>query len=244
MSGKVVYNTVTEGLVLYLDAANTKSYPGSGLIWDDVSKFGNKGTFINGPTFSNDSGGSITLDGTNDYFLINNSSLWKNNTNLSLSIWCNFSGLTNSIYSLINKGDQGSNNYFWLSLYNPLVYPNPNLGLMWEFGDGLGNQWQFRYLWTPTIDNWYHITATFEPGNPKIYINGSLVPATTYYVSPTPPAIIGATQDGGTFNFCVGSYRDIAHYFQGKINQVMFYKKTLSASEVLQNYNATKVRYL
>ena len=58
---------VTDGLVLCLDAASRKSYPGSGTTWFDRSGNGNNGTLTNGPTFSSDNGGSIVFDGTNDY---------------------------------------------------------------------------------------------------------------------------------------------------------------------------------
>ena len=58
---------VTDGLVLCVDAANTKSYPGSGTTWTDISSKGNNGTLTNGPTFSSGNGGAIVFDGTNDY---------------------------------------------------------------------------------------------------------------------------------------------------------------------------------
>ena len=63
---------VTDGLVLYLDAANTKSYPGSGTAWSDLSRSGNNGTLTNGPTFNSARGGAIVLDGADDYIAINN----------------------------------------------------------------------------------------------------------------------------------------------------------------------------
>ena len=57
---------VTDGLVLCLDAGNTKSYPGSGTTWTDLSGRRNNGTLTNGPTFDSANGGSIVFDGTND----------------------------------------------------------------------------------------------------------------------------------------------------------------------------------
>jgi len=55
---------VTSGLVLCLDAANTKSYPGTGTTWTDLSGNGNNGTLVNSPTFS---GGVFTFDGSTNY---------------------------------------------------------------------------------------------------------------------------------------------------------------------------------
>jgi alpha-tubulin suppressor-like RCC1 family protein len=65
----VAYNPrlVTDGLVLALDAGNTKSYPGSGTSWTDISGQGGSATLTNGPTFSSSNLGSIVFDGINDY---------------------------------------------------------------------------------------------------------------------------------------------------------------------------------
>jgi len=66
----VVYNNagiVTDGLVLALDAANSKSYPGSGTTWFDLSGQGNHFTLFNGPTYSSENFGALVFDGVNDY---------------------------------------------------------------------------------------------------------------------------------------------------------------------------------
>ena len=57
---------VTDGLVLCLDAAIGKSYPGSGTTWYDLSGNGNNGTIVNA-TFNSSNNGTIYLDGTDDY---------------------------------------------------------------------------------------------------------------------------------------------------------------------------------
>jgi hypothetical protein len=57
---------VTDGLVLYLDAGNVKSYPTTGTTWTDLVGV-NNGVLTNGPTFNPSNGGSIVFDGTNDY---------------------------------------------------------------------------------------------------------------------------------------------------------------------------------
>jgi hypothetical protein len=58
---------VTDGLVLCLDAANPKSYPGSGITWGDVSGQNHTGTLTFGPSYSVSNGGTISFDGSNDY---------------------------------------------------------------------------------------------------------------------------------------------------------------------------------
>ena len=58
---------VMNNLVLCLDAGNSKSYPGSGTTWTDLSGNGNTGTLTNGPTYNSANGGSLVFDGSNDY---------------------------------------------------------------------------------------------------------------------------------------------------------------------------------
>ena len=88
----VAYNSriVTDGLALCLDAANSKSYPGSGSTWTDLSGNGNNATLTNGPTYSSANGGSIVFDGVNDYVAPTGltNALWQGNW--TVSFWVNF----------------------------------------------------------------------------------------------------------------------------------------------------------
>ena len=61
----------TDGLVLHLDAGNTRSYPGSGNTVYDLSGFGNTSALTNGPTYNSSNLGAFVLDGSNDYILDN-----------------------------------------------------------------------------------------------------------------------------------------------------------------------------
>ncbi len=61
----------TDDLLLYLDAGNTSSYPGSGTVWTDLSGNDNNATLVNGVGYSNEFGGALTFDGVNDYALVN-----------------------------------------------------------------------------------------------------------------------------------------------------------------------------
>jgi hypothetical protein len=98
MAGNVAPNTVTNGLVLYLDAGNTNSYPGTGTSWRDISGNSNNGTLTNGPTFNSANLGSIVLDGTDDYVNCgNNSSINITGTGLTLSAWVYRTALNSNI---------------------------------------------------------------------------------------------------------------------------------------------------
>lgn len=84
MASSIAPNIVTDGLVLYLDAANTKSYPGSGTTWTDIAA-GNNGTLNNGPTFNSSNSGNIVFDGSDDYAITPSISF------RTISIWINTS---------------------------------------------------------------------------------------------------------------------------------------------------------
>ena len=76
---------VTSNLILALDAANPKSYSGSGNTWFDITGRGNHGTLINGPSYSSSSGGYISCDGTNDYIEVLDNSIFD--FDLMISLW-------------------------------------------------------------------------------------------------------------------------------------------------------------
>ena len=105
---------VTNGLVMYLDAANPKSYPTTGTAWYDRSGNGNTGTLTNGPTFNSGNNGSIVFDGIDDYVSLSSS---PNLTN-PLTI-CGFintsivSGVNQVIYGPLANGSDN-----WLSISN------------------------------------------------------------------------------------------------------------------------------
>jgi len=82
----VIYNPpiVTNGMALCLDAANAKSYSGSGATWTDLSGYGNNGTLVNGPTFDSANGGSLVFNGSTQYADFTASNL---TTTATIEIW-------------------------------------------------------------------------------------------------------------------------------------------------------------
>jgi hypothetical protein len=76
---------VTNGLALCLDAANRKSYSGSGSIWRDLSGNSNNGSLLNSATFSNENGGTIVLTNANSN--VNCNGFTFNNPNLTFNCW-------------------------------------------------------------------------------------------------------------------------------------------------------------
>jgi hypothetical protein len=210
-------NIVTNGLVLYLDASNTKSYVSGSTRWNDVSRSGNNGALINGPTFNSANGGSIVFDGTNDYV--------------------SFSSITNNIYTIDfwykMGGNDGSYGYFASSGDNGFAIGEGGAGITYG---------QF-YYWNssvstglgliPSTTNWNHICTLINvsTNNIQIYGNGNQLSTTTVTSMSTSISNIGRYITTNT------------HYLKGNLSSYKLYNRALSASEVLQNFNATKSRF-
>jgi len=75
---------VTDGLVLCLDAANPRSYGGSGTNWGDLSGNGNNGTLVNGPLYDVGNFGRFSVDPSNDYISVSN---MPTGNNWTISLW-------------------------------------------------------------------------------------------------------------------------------------------------------------
>ena len=212
-------NLEVDGLVLCLDAANTNSYSGSGTTWTDISGQGNNGTLTNAPTFSNDNGGSIVFDGSDDYIQLP--------TNSDLTFTGDFSYET-----WLMTDTQLTSNHIWRT-------PNDKT---FQFSNSVSPD-QIIYYSSETgsqpfgvLDNntWGHLILTKSGNTFTGYLNG--VQAWTN----TPGS--SATHDFSGIR--IGSRGSVSgFYWDGKFAEVRIYSKGLTASEVLQNYNSHKGRF-
>jgi hypothetical protein len=219
---------VTDGLVLWLDAGITSSYPTSGTTWTDLSGNRNNGTLTNGPTFNSANGGSIVFDGVNDYASINNATTLNFSTALTISFWF-FSGTTHSYLYL--KGRTDADNY------NP--YLRTDGYYAWT---GVSGRSQFN---PPAgfinSNTWYNITVTHISGNnPQIYRNGVLATGYTY-TEGNGSLALGTNSNPVSINADIP--RGVIGQFDGKIGVIMAYARAITASEVLQNFNTQKARF-
>ena len=217
---------VTDGLVLCLDAGNNKSYPSSGTTWNDLSGNGNTGTLVNGPAFNSANGGSIVFDGTNDYVVSSN--FTPNFSTKTLSGWVKLSSIIQQGGGLITLQSIDG------TVFDSIVYNE--IGQGWGFGsNGFSRTGWSGVLETSTSD-WVNITATYENSNYKLYRNGVLIQTLTSF-------------SNLNFNFNSNVQLGYRHsggsgaYLAANIAHALIYNRALSASEILQNYNATKARF-
>jgi len=231
MAGNIAPNIVTDGLVLYLDGSNTKSYISGSTIWNDLTYSLNNGTLINGPTFNSENGGSIVFDGTNE--LVQGSGI-SNITAFTISIWFKMTGpgstggVTNTYYNSLFGINSGNRRILVATSTNVSITEGRILAQM-------GGSNYFSDTTSLTVTNsWNNVVYTFSSNVATLYING----------------IIQTTQSNSSVTFpdaniYLGAYNNpiSAYAMKGNISQSSVYNRALSASEVLQNFNATKSRF-
>jgi hypothetical protein len=234
--GGFVYNTafiqdyakggiVTDGLVLHLDAAYGNSYPKGGTTWYDLSGNSNNGTLTNGPTYNSGNGGYISFDGSNDYISGTNTASLQLTSDLTVCAWVKlgdnanqgiFEKMTLSNYNGFGITKQSGYFKFWTASNNTTTYTVSNS--------------------TYTNDNnWYYVVGRRENGVNRLFINAVL-----QNDSQSPPL-----SDSGDV-YVIGRYYSNVngYYLGGDISNVQVYNRALSSTEISQNYNAQKDRFI
>jgi hypothetical protein len=220
------WGNLPAGMVLYLDAGLTSSYPGSGATWYDLSGNGNHGTINGGATYSPLQGGVIGFDGVNDYVSFGTvSNIPIGNDNYTISIWFNTSSsdTTGGFFGWGNYGTTNQVNAFRL-LAN---------------GQGFVNYWwanDQEFFTTVNENTWYNVIAKFDGTNREIWLNGNLVGS----VAPSPGHDVPNAN-----NLTIGLTAPFLNeYFPGKIGQVVFYKRGTTDQEIQAIYNSGVDRFV
>lgn len=218
---------VTDGLVLCLDAANPKSYPGSGITWGDLSGLGNTGTLTNGPTYNSANAGSIVLDGTDDYInAVTATSLSINSATTPFTIGVWFKTTVATERYLFDNYNGGTDISLRIDGGKFEVY-------MHGSASGTINAVQFGSGYNNGL--WHNFTLTWNGSNTiNAYADGSNIGSHTQ-------TITGSFESNAPFR--IGARPISTNYFSGSIAQVSVYSRALSASEVLQNYNSLRGRF-
>lgn len=224
----IKYNTsvVRDGLVLHLDAANVKSYPGSGTVWNDLSGNGNNGTLTNGPTFDANNKGSFVFDGVNDYVNLNSASLLP--VGISDRTIVAFiktpTSFPASYLHVIHWGTAGTSQAFGMAIFS-------NGGLNTHPWSGAPSQGS---VITGT-DYCLAVSYTHSGFLHKFWINGI-----------SQGSGIAREINTGTTDARIGTrISTTTEYWgpTGKIYNVQVYNRALSSTEIQQNFNAMRDRY-
>ena len=217
---------VNSGLVLCLDAANPKSYPGSGTTWTDLSGLGNHGTLTNGPTYDANNAGSIVFDGTDDY--ATTSVNFNNSNNFTINLW-----LKNTARG-VNDGQ-----IFCIGNEKLLFYTASSAG---------SSPWVFS-VYSPTIFNNIARYSSLVMQLNKWYNLVGVYRGTSFEMLVDNVSILNLSTSISSYNIGTETIqmprRILNGYtqFPGTIAQTSIYDRALSAAEVQQNFNALRGRY-
>jgi hypothetical protein len=233
-------NIITNGLVLSLDAANIKSYFGSGNVWRDLSGNRNNGTLVNGPTFNSANGGSLVFNGTNTYVSCSIASAQiLSNNQFTVNYWLQITGSARGdFFGIKNFNTPQDDIGFFIDTNNKLfAYFNVQGTIT---NNGVGSGYASISSTTFSRNIIYNITCMKDASQKIVmYVNGVLDNNT--YSTTTNTANVAST------SLWIGSNRinatTPALTWPGNIYNVQIYNRALSASEILQNYNATKGRF-
>lgn len=225
---------VTSGLSLWTDAAQLRSYPGTGTSIVDISGNTNPMTLTNGPTFNSGNGGYFTLDGTNDYIITTTATLnlgANASNNVTMGVW---------VYpTTIND------NHILGRIYDPAA-PTNDCGYNIQSNGAIGyyvggyNVFGNTSANAVAVNNWYYIVFAYDRltvPRPRLYVNG------TRYTGMNEGNFFTGIPNNTACNAAISNVRGFNNYFVGRTAIFHVYNRTLTDAEVLQNYNATKVRF-
>lgn len=222
---------ITNGLILNYDVPQLRSYPATGVDLTDLSGNSNSATLVNGVGYSSSNGGNLTFDGLNDR--VSKSSAINTGNDFTVSAWIKPAALAGVRRAIVANSTNYSGRNGWLFT----IQAGTN-----NFFLTLGNDSSYRVSAANilTLNQWVYLTATVSGGGSdmKLYKNNA---ETAYSATLLTSGTITYTYP----QFNVG-YRDTAGTgdpYSGGIAQVQLYNRTLSLTEVTQNFNANKSRY-
>ncbi|MFC1848624.1 LamG-like jellyroll fold domain-containing protein [candidate division CSSED10-310 bacterium] len=206
---------ITTGLVAY--------YPFNGNA-NDESSTGNHGT-ANGAVLTTDrfnqADSAYSFDGLNDYIQAAHHAA-LNVSNSTVSAWIKSNDMTKLNQDIISKTQSGG---YGLSINDDGAGPN-------IFGLALHISGSYRYvLSNEHLDSnrWYHVCGTFDGTTARFYVDGYLEGEESFsgtVTNNTSPLVIG--------NESVQLYDP----FDGKIDDVRIYNRTLTETEVKELYDS------
>ena len=213
---------VTNGLVLALDAGDRNSYVSGSTVWRDLSGNNNNGTLTNGPGFDTGSISAISFDGVDDFVTMNSSTSLTTSTP-TLIVTC-----TTNNGIVLAKGGNGSYwNYGLLSLTSTSFRArnNNNDTLSPTFTASTSTYNVYAIVWTGSTMQFYR-NGVYGGDNAASYSPSA---QNSLFLR------IGCAWNNNT--------SQNVEFYSGKIASIQIYNRALSATEILQNYNATKTRF-
>jgi hypothetical protein len=233
----ISYNTsvVRDGLVLYLDAANPKSYPGTGTTWFDLS--GNSNNAIlngnaNNPVWNSSGYWSFpaTTTGINGGMIINNSSSLQTISTMTVELF--FTLETKTLVS----GDSD-----WMAIFSK-GSTRSNQTPAISINQGASGSFRFLHIERPTAFNSSNNLFTDYTGNQWYHVVAILSTTSFGYLNTNQVSTASGGITANSFPIYLGLDSGL-EMFKGKLAIVRVYNKALSTNEIKKNFEATRGRY-
>jgi hypothetical protein len=215
---------VSDGLIIYLDANNTSSYAGTGSTWYDLSGNSRHASLISSPSYEGFGKGKyLSFDGSTNYATIPYT-ITDNLITVSFWYYSKIFSANSFLDALISNYTNG------ISGFDVRLNSSTTINLAIVIA---ASESQIS-IGAITNNTWYHVAFTYDGATVKTYLDAVFKSSTN---------VIG-TRANGT-QICIGtSAYDTNRRATCGIPQVMIYNRALSDTEILQNYNATKGRYI
>jgi len=224
------YSTYNDSLYLMMNLDNLSSLGENDSIAKDISKYADNGT-VYGATWNSSGayGGSYQFDGINDFINITNSSILNLTDNFTIAGWINIHGLPPTL----GRANLIGNYNFFTRGYTINIHS----GGSFEFGvsNSTGNWNSVVFGTFPTTmnyDQWYYVVGVIDNGVIYSYRNGVLRNTKD----------IITTIKSATNSFKIG-YGIGGQYFNGTIDEVRIWNRSLSAEEINQSYMSNLNKY-
>jgi hypothetical protein len=224
-------NTVTDGLILSLDAANRNSYTSGSTTWNDLVGTTYSGSLITSSSYSSspDRFDTNCTTITNIGYLSVNQLTFDDQSSYTFDFWVKMrANAQSTFHSLLGRGSTNP----WL-----VINANTTTGLSWDlrFRDNASTYNIFTTISDTNIQSWTNVTITADTSrNLSLYLNGNfrqtitLPSSSLFYVS----RIVGGYSSGAN-----------QYNFQGSLASCKLYNQTLTTPQIQQNYNSTKGRF-
>jgi hypothetical protein len=225
----IAYNpkTVTDGLVLCLDAANPKSYPGSGTVWNDLSGNGNNANIIGAPIHS---GNYFSFNGIDQYAVIN--SQLKNKINSSNEFTIIVAAKVKFIEHVDNLVGWGNanNDAGGVSRTFGIYSQSGTLRSIYNGGAVFGS--------SNLYNTWLYFVSRYDLSNSYADLYGAVSNSQVAALTPTSTwKDISITYD---ITVCKTSY--FTRLMEADVSQILAYDRKLSNIEITDNFNSFKGR--
>ena len=214
---------ITNGLSLCLDAGNSKSYPGIGTAWTDLSGRGNTGTLVGGVGYSGTNGGSLVFDGTDDRVTFPNNTI-STSSGMTVEVWFK----TSSGTKYQNIFDLADGFGVWITINGGLQGPGK---ITASFNTG-STIMSANYV----ANNWYQVVISGSGTSNTLYVNGVSMATAT--------ASVASSINLNTARIGNVDGDRASEYLIGNVASLKLYNRALTATEITQNYNALKSRYI